>query len=198
MSLIDLEAAAQRLGRLVEGIRDDRLDAPTPCPAYSVGDLLDHLAGTAVAFTHAAEKTLPPGGSQPPSGDAARLHDDWRTRIPKDLVTLTAAWRAPSAWTGRTTVGGVELPGEVAGVVVLDELVIHGWDLARATGQPYDDDPVSLEVVHGFVIGLTQPGNEQLRAGIFGPVVDVADDASLLDRTLGLAGRDPAWSAGGG
>jgi uncharacterized protein (TIGR03086 family) len=194
MSLIDLEAAAQRLSRLIEEIPDERLDGPTPCPAYSVGDLLDHLAGTAVAFTHAAEKTLPPGGSQPPSGDGARLADDWRTRIPKDLATMAAAWRDPSAWTGGTTVGGVDLPGEVAGVVVLDELVIHGWDLARATGQPYDQDPASLEVVHGFVSGLAQPGQEEMRSGIFGPIVDVPDDAPLLDRTLGLAGRSPTWS----
>jgi uncharacterized protein (TIGR03086 family) len=79
-------------------------------------------------------------------------------------------------------------------VVGLDELVIHGWDLARATGQPFDDDPTSLEVVHGFVAGLAQPGQEQMRSGIFGPIVDIPDDAPLLDRTLGLAGRHPTWS----
>ena len=194
MSLIDLEAAARNLSRVVEGIPDERLDAPTPCPAYTVGDLLDHLAGTAVAFRYAAEKTLPPGGSQPPSGDAGRLADDWRVQIPEDLEALAAAWRDPEAWTGRTTVGGVEIPGEVAGVVGLDEMVIHAWDLARATDQPFDDDPASLEVVHGFVAGLAQPGNEQMRSGIFGPIVTVPDDAPLLDRTLGLAGRDPGWS----
>lgn len=196
MSVIDLEVAAQRMGRLVEGIPDERLDAPTPCPAYSVGDLVQHIAGTAVAFAHAAAKTLPEGGSQPPSGDASKLVDDWRVQIPKDLSALAVAWRDPDAWTGVTTVGGVDLPGEVAGVVVLDELVVHAWDLARATGQPFDDDPVSTEVVHGFVTGLTEPGNEELRSGIFGPVVPVDDDAPLLDRTLGLAGRDPAWSPG--
>ena len=194
MSLIDLEIAAQRMARLVEGVPEERLGALTPCPAYTVGDLLDHIAGTAVAFTHAAEKTLPPGGSQPPSGDAARLAGDWRSQVPKDLAGLAAAWRDPSAWTGPTKVGGVELPGEVAGVVVLDELVIHAWDLARATGQPFDDDATSLDVVHGFVSGLAQPGQEQMRSGIFGPIVEVADDAPLLHRTLGLAGRDPAWS----
>jgi uncharacterized protein (TIGR03086 family) len=194
MSLIDLEPAAERMGRLVAGVPEGSLDRPTPCGAYTVGDLLHHVGGTAVAFAHAAAKTLPEGGSQPPSGDAGRLPDDWRTRIPHDLGYLAGAWRDPDAWTGLTRVGGVDLPGEVAGVIGLDELVIHGWDLARATGQDFDDDPASLEVVHGFLVGLAQPEQQELRSNIFGPIVAVPDDAPLLDRTLGLAGRSPDWA----
>lgn len=109
---------------------DDALDWRTPCEAFSVGDLLDHLGGMALAFTAAAAKTPLEGAA---SGDAARLRPDWRTRIPRDLLTLAEAWRDPDAWTGMTGAGGVELPGEVAGAVALDELVIHGWDLAKAT-----------------------------------------------------------------
>ena len=70
-----------------------------------------------------------PGGG---SGDASRLVDDWRSRIPRDLAALAAAWRDPEAWTGMTRAGGIDLPGEIAGVVALDELVVHGWDVARA------------------------------------------------------------------
>jgi uncharacterized protein (TIGR03086 family) len=194
MSLIDLEPAAQRMARLVAEVPEGALTGPTPCGAYTVGDLLHHIGGTAVAFAHAAAKTQPEGGSQPPSGDASRLPDDWRSRIPHDLGALAGAWRDPEAWTGQTRVGGVDLPGEVAGVIGLDELVIHAWDVARATGQAFDDDPASLEVVHGFLAGLAVPEQQQLRSSIFGPVVDVPDDASLLDRTLGLAGRSPDWS----
>jgi uncharacterized protein (TIGR03086 family) len=83
----------------------------------------------------------------------------------------------------------VELPGEVAGVVALDELIIHGWDLAKATGQPASYEGPELDAVHAMV--------QQFRAGetegLFGPAVAVADDAPLLDRILGLAGRDPGW-----
>jgi uncharacterized protein (TIGR03086 family) len=194
MSLIDLEPAAQRMARLVAEVPEGALTGPTPCGAYTVGDLLHHIGGTAVAFAHAAAKTQPEGGSQPPSGDARRLPDDWRSRIPHDLGALAGAWRDPAAWTGLTRVGGVDLPGEVAGVIGLDELVIHAWDVARATGQAFDDDPASLEVVHGFLAGLAVPEQQQLRSSIFGPIVDVPDDASLLDHTLGLAGRSPDWS----
>ena len=93
-----------------------------------------------------------------------------------------------------TAAGGLELPGEVAGLVALDELVLHGWDVARASGQAFDVDQPALEAVHGFVSQFSGPGQEDSRAGLFGPVVSVSDDASLLDRVVGLAGRDPGWS----
>jgi uncharacterized protein (TIGR03086 family) len=193
---VDLTPAAQRLADLVSGIPDDLLDAPTPCPAYTLGDLVDHIGGAAVAFTGAAVKNSGDVTAQGPSGDASRLTDDWRTRIRRDLNGLAEAWRHPAAWTGMTRAGGIDLPGEVAGLVALDEIVIHGWDVARATGQAYEPDPPELEAVQGFVAQFSEPGLEAERAGLFGPVVDVPADAPLLDRVIGLTGRDPAWSPG--
>jgi uncharacterized protein (TIGR03086 family) len=191
---VDLTPAARRLADLVSGVPDDTLDAPTPCPDYTVGDLVDHVGGAAVAFTGAAVKDTGNATAQGPSGDASRLGDDWRTRISRDLRRLAEAWRDPAAWTGMTRAGGIELPGEVAGLVALDELVLHGWDIARATGQDYECDLPSLEAVHGFVAQFSGPGQEAAREGLFGPVVDVPADAPLLDRVVGLAGRNPAWS----
>lgn len=195
MTFPDLEPAARRMADVLAGIPDGPLDGPTPCPNYSVGDLLDHVGGLSMAFTAAATKTFPDDvGSQRPSGDASRLGEDWRSRIPQDLTALARAWREPDAWTGMTKAGGVDLPGEVAGLVALDEIVVHAWDLARATGQPYDVDEPSLEAVHGFVAQFSGPGQEESRAGLFGPEVDVPDEAPLLDRVIGMTGRDPAWS----
>lgn len=194
--LVDLEPATRRMAEVIAGVPDGLLDGPTPCPAYALGDLLDHVSGFAVAFRVAAEKAYPEGESTPPSGEVAHLGDDWRTRIPRDLELLAEAWRSPAAWTGRTEVGTAQLPGELAGLVALDELVIHGWDVARATGQDYDSDRATLEAVHGLLVGFAQPGQEQMRSGLFGPVVDVPSDASLLARVIGLTGRDPAWSPG--
>ena len=178
--------AARRLARIVARVPDDALDRPTPCQDYTVGDLLEHIGGFALAFTGAARK-------QPleaaPAGDASRLPDDWRTRIPRDLLTMAEAWQDPDAWTGMTAAGGVDLPGEVAAVVALDELVIHGWDLAKATGQPAGYDGPGLEAVHGMVTHFRSSGID----GIFGPPVDVAEGAPLFDRILGVTGRDPGW-----
>src|SRR4051812_47746356 len=111
--LVDLGPAATQLGKLVEGVPDTQLGAPTPCPSYTLGDLIDHVGGLALAFTGAATKTYSDATEPPPAGDAARLTDDWRTRIPRDLDALAVAWRDPGAWTGITRAGNVDLPGEI-------------------------------------------------------------------------------------
>ncbi len=152
MTFVNLEPATLRMAELIFGLSDELLSGPTPCPAYPLGDLVDHVGGLTLAFTAAARKDTGDIGSQGPSGDVSRLGDDWRTRIPRDLAVLAEAWRDPTAWQGTTRAGGLELPGEVAGLVALDELVVHGWDVARASGQAYECDPTLLDVVHGFVV----------------------------------------------
>lgn len=194
MTVVDLRPATQRMADLIASIGDAQLAGPTPCPAYTLGDLVDHVGGLTLAFTAAAKKDTGGSGAQGPSGDSSRLGEDWRTRIPHALDQLAAAWRDPGAWSGMTRAGGIEMPGEVAGVVALDELVIHGWDVARASGQAYDCDPQLLEVVHGFVTQFSGPGQEAQREGLFGPVVEVSEKAPLLDQVIGLSGRDPSWS----
>ena len=56
MSIVDLGPAAQRLADLVARVGDDELGKPTPCPAYTLGDLIEHVGGLALAFTAAANK----------------------------------------------------------------------------------------------------------------------------------------------
>jgi uncharacterized protein (TIGR03083 family) len=93
MSIVDLGPAAQRLADLVTRVGDDALDLPTPCPAYTLGDLIDHVGGLALAFTAAANKDSGRYVYQTPSGDASRLGEGWRVRIPRDLAALATAWR---------------------------------------------------------------------------------------------------------
>jgi uncharacterized protein (TIGR03086 family) len=192
--MLNLHPATATLTGLVVAVRDDQLTAPTPCPGTSLGAMLDHIDGLSLAFTAAATKESLPGGSQPPSADAARLSADWRTRIPQRLAALARAWRAEAAWSGMTKAGGLDLPGEVAGLVALDEIVIHGWDIAVASGQAFTCDPRLLQATLGFVkSAVTQSPNGTL--GLFGPPVPVAHSAPLLDRLIGLTGRDPGWRA---
>jgi uncharacterized protein (TIGR03086 family) len=200
-TMIDLTPAAKRMAMLVEGVRDAQLESPTPCAGYSLGDLLDHVDGLSWAFGAAATKSSDERLAAPPGPpDASRLGGEWRSRIPDELATLADAWKDPRAWTGMTRAGGIEMPGEVCGLVALNEVVLHGWDVARASGQPYESDAPSVEACLGFVAQFSGPEAESLREGMFGPIVEVPEDAPPLDRLLGLSGRDPAWTpeTGGG
>jgi uncharacterized protein (TIGR03086 family) len=145
-----------------------------------------------MAFTAAATKTPLPG-SQGPSADASRLGTDWRTRIPERLAGLAGAWREEAAWTGMTQAGGQDLPAELAAVIALDEVIIHGWDIAVATEQSFSWEPELVTATLGFV-EPTVAQNPDGTPGLFGPPVQVPDDAPLVDRLLGLTGRDPAWT----
>ena len=200
MPTTDLGPAAANVARVLAGISDEQLTAPTPCPRYTVGDLLDHVGGLALAFTAAATKTpMAAAGPDTPLGDAAHLDPAWRETIPAALDELAAAWRDDAAWEGMTAAGGIEMPGEIAGLVALDEVVVHGWDLARATDQPYDVDDGTLERLRGLVADFApadDPEHPVVNDGTlaFGPAVPVPEDAPLLDQVVALTGRDPAWS----
>ncbi|HVL84029.1 MAG TPA: TIGR03086 family metal-binding protein [Pseudonocardia sp.] len=191
----DLEPPARELATLVKGVSDEQLDAPTPCATYTVGDLLDHLMALAVAFRHTADKTpMPPGESAPGEGSVAHLDPAWREELPRRLDALVAAWRDPDAWTGESVAGGVTAPAHVLGTVTVAELVLHGWDLARGTDQPFRADPAAVEAAGMFTAMIAAPGMEEARGSAFGPPVAVAD-AYGLERVLAQSGRDPLWPA---
>jgi uncharacterized protein (TIGR03086 family) len=195
--MLDLAPAAGEVSRLLDRVTDTQLTDPTPCEGTPVAALLDHLMGLSLAFTWAARKTTASeggAGTGPGQPTAEHLDPSWRALLPRRLDELAEAWRDPSAWEGMTEAGGVTMPAELMGAVALDELVLHGWDVARATGQPFACDPDSTTAVLAFTRASAEPEQAAGREGLFGPVVDVPEDASDLDRALGFAGRNPAWT----
>nr|WSX48039.1 TIGR03086 family metal-binding protein [Streptomyces sp. NBC_00974] len=191
-TILDFGPQTRIVARLAAGVPDARLADRTPCPEYTVGDLLAHLTGLAVAFRDAARKDLGPTTDTAPGSAALSLPAAWREELPRVLGELAEAWKDPAAWTGMTRAGGVDLPGDIAGAVAADELLVHGWDLARATGQEYAPDQAALRASYRFLLAAAE--DESRGGGIFGPVVPVPDDAPLLDRAIGLSGRDPGWT----
>jgi uncharacterized protein (TIGR03086 family) len=190
--MIDFSPACKRTSELLTNITDADLAATTPCADFSVGDVVHHLGGLALAFAAAARKDRGPLTGTPPSVDAAQLDSDWRTSYPARLIELAQAWAEPGAWEGMTRIAGMDMPGEAVGLVGLTEVVIHGWDLARATGQTYDVNPEIAEAVLANVAEFAAQGPVE---GLFGPAVPIDDDAPLLDRIVALSGRDPGWHA---
>ena len=186
--MIDLTPACQRTADFLSE-RDRRTaQRPTPCEKLSLSDLVAHVGGLALAFTAAARKDFGELTDTPPV-EGAPLDEDWRTAYPARLAELAAAWHEPAAWEGMTRAGGVDFPGEVGGMVALTEVVIHGWDVAAATGQDYDVDPATAAAVLPHVTAIAAEGPTE---GLFGAAVPVADDAPAVDRIIALSGRDPA------
>lgn len=203
-AVLDLGPPARQLITLAEGVADDVLQAPTPCGDYTVADVLAHVMGLTIAFRDAAAKAGTPAQDAAPG--RVPLEEGWRDQLPGQLLDMAAAWRVPQAWEGLTKVGGGTMPATIAGQAGLSELVIHGWDLARGTGQPYRIDQASAQAAADF-LSLAPAGAQGSQGtqgsqrprpsprGPFGPAVDVPAGASALDRAVGLSGRDPRWSS---
>ena len=95
-----------------------------------------------------------------------------------------------------TRIASQDAPAEMVGITVADELVVHGWDVARATGQPYQPEPELVDAAHDFLGMFASPDAPAGPDVPFGPSRAVPGDAPALDRVLALAGRDLAWPAG--
>ncbi|MGW1185405.1 TIGR03086 family metal-binding protein [Streptomyces drozdowiczii] len=191
---LDLEPAARRITAQLDAVDDTALGAATPCPGVTVGALLAHVEGLAVAFRDAARKDLGTTTDSAPSVESGVLEPGWRTTLPAALDEMVAAWRSPDAWEGMTRAGSVDLPGQVAGMVALNELVLHGWDLAKATGQPFDAEDAHLR---SSLALLAELGDNPPATSPFGPPVPVPEDAPLLDRAVARGGRRPDWRPAG-
>jgi uncharacterized protein (TIGR03086 family) len=158
------------------------LDAPTPCQGWTVQQLVDHQLEWGPSLVAAARKE-----AVPPAPVRGGTLDD----LAAHFAQLAEAWSEPAAWTGVTRmVGPTESPAAMIGGMVLAEIVVHGWDLASATGQHPTWPATLLEPLHDEVAKTAEMGREM---GAYGPAVAVPDDAPILHRILGLTGRDPNW-----
>jgi uncharacterized protein (TIGR03086 family) len=172
-----LAAALEVTKGIVAGVSPDQAHVPTPCPEYDVSRLLDHLVGFGASFADKANSVPSPADPAKVTAgdDPARAYDAVSRR-------LLEGYRGGEG-EGATPIG-----------VVLMETVIHGWDLAKGTGQPapYPDDAVEAALAAGQ--GMMSPkfrGEGQP----FGDEVEVSSDAPALDRLVAFMGRDPGWSA---
>jgi uncharacterized protein (TIGR03086 family) len=152
------------------------LDAPTPCDEWSTRTLLDHMLDTQRYFLSAArgESASPPGPNPP-----ALLTDD----PPGDFRQVQA-----DVLDAFGQEGVVEKTGPALGIAFAD-LLLHGWDVAQASGQdatmPEGLPQAAYDAIHGRF-------TEDQRKGVFKPEIAVGDDASPQQRLLAYTGRNPS------
>jgi uncharacterized protein (TIGR03086 family) len=176
--------ALDATGRTVAGIRRDQLSNPTPDPEWDVRALLNHVvAGNLWAAELGNGKTIEAVGDRL-DGDV--LGDDPATAYDASAKVAADTFEAPGALEAPCAVSYGPVPGSVyAGHRFLDVLV-HGWDLAVATGQDPTLDP---QLVRGC-LDVVEPQLSLLQAsGAFGPALETTGDADPQTRLLAMLGR---------
>jgi uncharacterized protein (TIGR03086 family) len=188
-----LAAVLDDLAAVTGAIAPGQLHDPTPCTEFDVGQLREHVVGWLETF--AAGFADPDGRAPRDSLDGYQLPADPAGAVRAASGTLIGALRGGAA--GRPLrLGDSAMPGEMAAGLILWEFQVHGWDLARATGQPWSPPAAATEESLAFVPGMLTD-DHQGEGKPFGPPVAVPASASALDRLLGLSGRDPAWQPRG-
>ncbi|MEV7250387.1 TIGR03086 family metal-binding protein [Streptomyces cyaneofuscatus] len=183
-----LEAAAGRALPVVRGIDDGQLDRCTPCEEYDVRALLNHLFLVVVNFQALAAREEADFGREPEF-----VTGDWRGRFGEETARLVEAWSVPGAEEGTT--GQMGLPARTVGLMVLGDLTVHAWDLARATGAEFVPDPGVVEEVGPGLAALAPQAREMK---VFGEPFPVGAGATAFERVLAVTGRDPGWSGPAG
>jgi uncharacterized protein (TIGR03086 family) len=170
-------AIAYALGSLAL-VTPPLLTRPTPCPPWTLGDLLDHLIDSMAALQEAVDRgqvsrTPVTGGEA--LIPAARDH----------AVHLLGAW-TNAGGTTTVQVEEVSLSAPVVAAAGAIEVTVHGWDVARACGEhrPIPDD-LAGELLDLSLVMVRPPD----RPGRFGPPLRPHWDASAGDRLLAYLGR---------
>ena len=184
--MIDLKPACDRMIGLLTHVADGQLISSTPCVEYTVEDLIDHVDRVSRGFSALAHKD--PGEQTDTDGrpTAVNLGNGWRDSVTKHVWALGEAWDDPAAWQGSASAGDLDMPNELWGKIALTEMVVHGWDLAKATGQLFDLPEKTLRACFDHVARFVPNAPVE---GLWGPAIDVPDNALLLDRIVAITGR---------
>ena len=192
MDLATMKDACATTDRVVAGISASQLGLATPCTEWDVRALLNHLLGTLSLGTALLSDTAPavemaPGGLPVRDlvGDAA--DDDIAAAYRGRVDTLLAAGGDDALRRVHDTPFG-EMPGAVLAGFTTVDILVHGWDLAIATGQQPGIDDRLAEHVLGFA---RQAITDQTRAPRIGSEIAVPATAAATDRLVGFLGRRP-------
>ncbi|HWI02516.1 MAG TPA: TIGR03086 family metal-binding protein [Acidimicrobiales bacterium] len=180
--------AALGTAALVHATSSDQYAAPTPCTDWTVRDLLTHLIAGNVKYLEIGRGTEWARGAPD-----IFLDDDPGEMYRRTMDAMLEAWEQPGALDRETALPVGRGRTESALYLHLGETLVHGWDLARATGQPPPWDAEVVEASHdqfrSWLPAQRPPGSP------FADAAAVTPDAAPIDRLAAYLGRDVgAWS----
>lgn len=170
------ESAAKRARQTVAGVKPNQWASSTPCTEWNAQAVLDHMVGTLnfVASSLSGTPSVQAKGSL--------------QAFDVGVAAVSKAARVPGVLekTIKSPVG--EMPGQVLLMIAISDTLIHGWDLAKATGQDIKLDTKNVEMVHGF---MSMQAEAARKRKALGPEVKVPENASAQDKLMGMVGRKP-------
>jgi uncharacterized protein (TIGR03086 family) len=188
-----MAAAAAETARVVAGAAKDAaktatLDRATPCTDWDLRTLLNH---TILWTSYSAERRAhgESVAEELMSKDFA-AEPGYAQAYQAQLARAVQAWSDPEAWSRELGVMGGTTPAADVAAMLIAEMVLHGWDVAKATGQDYHCDD---EVARAVLKTVEAQGDLFRQYQGFAAVVPVPDDATAFDRALARSGRDPQW-----
>ncbi|WP_405610076.1 TIGR03086 family metal-binding protein [Streptomyces sp. NBC_01508] len=185
-----MRECAAEAARIAGHVPAVRLPDPTPSADWDVRALANHLVlHTSHGLEHRARRT------EMPETLTARdftTDADWPQRYRVALDRAVTAWADPTVWEGEIGEGAGATPAASVGTLMTLEMALHGWELARATGQEFRLSEESA----AFVLGVVEEYAEMYRKydGFADPVA-VPATAGTFGRALAASGRDPEWAA---
>lgn len=186
-----MPTATDAVLRLVRSVPAAAWERQSPCSEWSARDVLNHLTSEQLWVPHLLRgESLDEVGDR---YDGDVLGDDpvatFERASEEATAALTASITDPQTETVDTTMGPLEIK-EYSKQRIVD-LVVHGWDIAKATATAYEPDPQAVEKALAYMRPHVEPGGTD---GIFDAPVSTSS-ASRLDQLLALTGRDPNWRA---
>ena len=188
-----LARAMEQAGELIATTRPEQADLPTPCFAFDLRTLVNHVVIDLERFTASVN------GDKWQEHDRDLIGNDWPGAYAGAAATLMDAWRRHGV-VGRTVqVAFGPMPAEWCLAQHVADLAVHAWDIAKGIGASTDLDPEVGEAALAFGRTSLRPEfrGEEGSGKAFGHEVPVDSDAPLYDRLAGVFGRDPDWTAAG-
>ena len=186
----EMTDAADAAARTVANVDASQFGRPTPCADWDVRTLLNHLI-VWTSYSLAARAEGESIGQDLIDRDFAAdpgFAADYRTQLDRALT----AWSDPATWERSLDVMGSPMPAADVAALNLAEMVLHGWDLAAATGQAYT---VSEPAADAALRAVATNAELFRQYKGFAEPVQVPAGATVLDQVLALSGRDPGWTA---
>jgi uncharacterized protein (TIGR03086 family) len=183
-----LPEAAATVAALARSLPATDWSAPTPCSDWDFGTLAQHAVGTTTGMSRIGRRDRfdPENLWTGQTVSAA----DWAQVFAANVEQVAAAWGNAESWRGTVEVG-MEMPAATLGDMAYAEILLHGWDLARAAGRDLTISADAAAALHRTIAETAELGRQM---GAYGEPVPVSADAPDLQQALGLAGRDPRWT----